>query len=200
MRQWCWCSPTQHTTSGLPIPMVPRLHQNNAYIKRKLRVWRCQRCIALVRAPHLPVRVSKLSHFMGGRIGLRMEICEISGLTIPMVLRLHQTMLISKGSYRYGKLENVLSLSVQKQYLPVRARKLPRFIGGSIGSGIEICENSGLPIPMVTRLHQSNGHIKMKLRVWRAQKCIDFVGAETVLTSAGPQTTLFHGGQYRVGN
>ena len=33
----------------------------------------------------------------------------------------------------------------------------------------------------------------------RAQKCIALVGAETVLTSAGPQTTPFHRGQYRVG-
>ena len=34
-------------------------------------------------------------------------------------------------------------------------------------------------------------------RVWRAQKCIALVGAETVLTIAGLQTTSFHGGQYR---
>ena len=65
---------------------------------------------------------------------------------------------------------------------------------------MEICEISGLPIPMVPRLHQSNGYIKRKLRVWRAQKCIALVGAETVLTRAGPQTTPFHGGQYRVIN
>ena len=34
--------------SSLPIPMVPRLHQWNGYIKRKLRAWRVQKCIALV--------------------------------------------------------------------------------------------------------------------------------------------------------
>ena len=61
---------------------------------------------------------------------------------------------------------------------------------------MKICETSDLPIPMVPRLHQSNGYIKSKLRVWRAQKCNALVGAETVLTSAGPQTTPFHGGQY----
>ena len=87
---------------------------------------------------------------------------------------------------------------VQKQHLPVLGRKLPHFMGGSIATGMEICETSGLPIPMVQRLQQSNGYIKRKLRVWRAQKCIALVGAETVLTSAGPQTTPFHGGQYRV--
>ena len=51
---------------------------------------------------------------------------------------------------------------------------------------------------MVPRLHQCNGYIKRKLRVWRVQKCIALVGADTVLTSAGPQTTPCHGEQYRV--
>ena len=60
--------------------------------------------------------------------------------------------------------------------------------------------NFGPTNSMVPRLHQSNSHIKRKLRVWRAQKCIALIGAETVLTSAGPQTTPFHGGQYRDGN
>ena len=35
---------------GGPITMVPCLHQSNIYIKRKLRVWRDQKCIALVGA------------------------------------------------------------------------------------------------------------------------------------------------------
>ena len=73
-------------------------------------------------------------------------------------------------------------------------------MGGSIGSRMEICENLGLPIPMKPRLHQSNGYIKKKLRLWKAQKCIALVGAEVVLTGAGTQTTPFHGGWYGVGN
>ena len=89
---------------------------------------------------------------------------------------------------------------MEKLHLPVRVCKLPRFVGGSIGPTMEICETSGLPIPMVLHLHQNNGHTKRKLRVWTARKCIALVGEETVLTSAGPQITLFHGGQYRVGN
>ena len=59
----------------------------------------------------------------------------------------------------------------------------------------EICETSGLPNPMVPHLQQCNGYIKRKLREWRAQKCIALVGADTVLTSAGPLTTPYHGGQ-----
>ena len=78
--------------------------------------------------------------------------------------------------------------------------KLPRFRDDNIGPRIEICEFSGLPIPMVPHFHKRNVYIKRKLRVWRTQKYIALVGAETVLTSAGQQTTPFHGGQYTVGN
>ena len=87
---------------------------------------------------------------------------------------------------------------MQIRYLTVRGRKLPRVMGGSIGSREEISETSGLPNPMVPRLHQCNGYSKMKLPAWRVQKCIALVGADTVLTSAGPRTTPCHGGQYRV--
>ena len=62
---------------------------------------------------------------------------------------------------------------------------------------MEICEISGLPMPIVPLLHQSNGNIKWKLRVWRAQKCNALVGGETIVSSAEPQITPFDGGQYR---
>ena len=103
-------------------------------------------------------------------------------------------MVISKGSYGHGEFKNVLPYSVQISHLPVQGRKLPRVMGGSTGSTKEICENSGLPIPMVPRLYQCNGYIKRKLRAWRVQKCIALVVADIALTSAGPQTTPCHGG------
>ena len=89
---------------------------------------------------------------------------------------------------------------MQIPYLPLRGSKVPRFMGGSKGSRMEICEISALPIPMVRRLHQSNGYIKRKLRAWRVQKCIALVGADTVLTTAWKQSTPFHWGQYRALN
>ena len=89
---------------------------------------------------------------------------------------------------------------MQIAYLPVRGRKIPRFIGGSIGFRLEICGTSGLSILIVPRLHQSNGYIKSKLRTWRAPKFITLVGADTVLTSAGPQSTPLHGGLYKALN
>ena len=73
-------------------------------------------------------------------------------------------------------------------------------MGISVGPRMELCETSGLPIPMVSRLHQSNGYTTSKLRVWRAQKCNALVGTETVLTSAEQQTTPFHGGKCRTKN
>ena len=115
--------------------MVPRLHQCNGYIKRKLRGWRVQKCIALV------------------------------GADIALTSAGPQTTPCHGGQYRVHQ---------------------------------GICETSGLPIPMVPRLHQCNGYIKRKLRAWRVQKCIALVDADIALTSAGPQTTRCHGGQYRV--
>ena len=89
---------------------------------------------------------------------------------------------------------------MQIPYLPVRGRKLPRFMGSSIWPRMEICETSNLPIPMVPRFHQRNGYIKRKVGYWRVQKCIARVVADTVLTSAGPVTTPFYWGQYRAQN
>ena len=84
-------------------------------------------------------------------------------------------------------------------YLPLRGCKLPRFMGG-IRPRMEICGNSGLHIPMVKRLQQTNGYIKRKLQAWRVQKCIALVGADTVLITAWPQSTPFHWGWYREPN
>ena len=65
---------------------------------------------------------------------------------------------------------------------------------------MEICEISALPIPMVPRLHQSNGYIIRKVRALGVQKCIALVGADTVLTTAWKETIPFHVGLYRAKN
>ena len=80
-----------------------------------------------------------------------------------------------------------------RTYLLVEA-KYPVSLGGGIGHQMEICEISGLPIPMIPRLYLSNGYIKRKLRAWTVQNCIDLGGADAVLTSAWKQSTPFHGG------
>ena len=144
--------------------------------------------------PYLPVYGRKLPRLMGGNIGSRKEICEASGLPIPMDSIFTKAMVMSKGSYGHEELKNLIHRLVQIPYLPERRRKLPRIMGVRVGSRKEICESSGLQIPMGPRLHQSNGYMKRKLRAWRVQKCIALVGADTILTSAGPQTTPCHWG------
>ena len=78
------------------------------------------------------------------------------------------------------------------------AGKLPRLIRSGTLPRTESCANWGGPIAMVPC--QGNIYIQRKLRVWREQKCIPLVGAETPLTCAGRQTTPFHAGRYRAKN
>ena len=60
---------------GLSFTMVPYLHHNNAYIKRKLRVWRAIKCnFLVVQQPYQLVWACKLPHVMLRRIGPTTEI------------------------------------------------------------------------------------------------------------------------------
>ena len=151
----------------------------------------------LVQISYLSLRGSKVPRFMGVVQGPEWKYAKLRSHQSPWYSVCIKTMVISKGSYGHGEFKNVLPQSVQIPYLPLRGSKVPRFMGGSIGPRMEICETSALPIYMISRLHQSNGYIKRKLRAWRVQKCIALVGADTVLTSWGPETTLFQGRQYR---
>ena len=69
----------------------------------------------------------------------------------------------------------------------MRAVKIPRLEGGSIGTRTESCINWDGPISMVPCLHQGIIYTIRKPRVWRNQKCIPIVGAITQLTCAGCQ-------------
>ena len=82
----------------------------------------------------------------------------------------------------------------------MRAVKIARLDGGSIGPSTESCINCDGPISMVPFLHQENIYIKRKLRVWRDQKCIPSVGAITPLNCAGRHNTPSRGRQYRAQN
>ena len=53
---------------------------------------------------------------------------------------------------------------------------------------------------MVPCLHQGNIYTKRKLREWRDHKGIPLVGAKTILTCAGRQTTTSRVRQYRAQN
>ena len=144
------------------------------------------------------MRVRKLPRVMGGSTGSSKEICETSGIPIPMVPRLHQCNGYIKRKLLVWRVQKCIALVGADIALTSAGPQTTPCHGGSTGSTKEICETSGLPIPMVPRLHQCNGYINRKLRAMRVQKCIALVGADIALTSAGPQTTPCHVGQYRV--
>ena len=89
---------------------------------------------------------------------------------------------------------------MQKPYLPVRAVKIPRLEGGSIGPRTKSCVNWDRPIAMVPCLNKGNIYTERKLRVWRDQKCIPLVGAKTILTCANRRNTPSRGRQYTAQN
>ena len=74
---------------------------------------------------------------------------------------------------------------------------IPRLEGGSIGPRMESCINCERLISMVPCVHQGNIYIKRKLRIWRDQKCIPFVGGITAVNCAGRHNTPSRGRKYR---
>ena len=143
------------------------------------------------------MRGRKLLRFMGGSIGPKMEILETSGLPIPIVQRLHQSNGYIKRKLRIWRAQKCIALVSAETVLTSAGSQTTPFHGVQYLAEMEIFETSGLPITIVQHLHQNNGYIKRKLRLWRAHKCIALVSAKAALTSAGPQSTPFLGGQYR---
>ena len=79
----------------------------------------------------------------------------------------------------------------------VRAVKVHRLEGSSIGPRTESRVNWDGPISMVPCLHQGNIYIQRKLRVWRDQKSVPLVGGITPLNGAGRQNSPSRGREYR---
>ena len=147
---------------------------------------------------HLPVRGRKLPRVMGGSTGSTKEICETSCLPIPMVPRLHQCNGYIKRKLRAWRVQKCNALVGADIALTCAGPQTTPCHGGQYRVYQGNMRTFGPPIPMVPRLHQCNGNIKMKLRALRVQKCIALVVADIAFTSAGPQTIPCHGGQYRV--
>ena len=111
-----------------------------------------------VQTPYLPLRGSKLPHFLGGIIGHRMKMCETSTLQISMVPRLHQSNGFMKRKLRAWRIQKCIALVGADTVLTTAWKQSTPFHGGCIGPRMEICEISALAIPMVPHLHQSNGY------------------------------------------
>ena len=112
---------------------------------------------------------------------------------MAMVPCLHKGNIYTKRKLRVRRDQKCIPLVGAIIPLTVRAVKISRLEGGSIGPSTESCINCDGPISMVPCLHQGNIYNKRKLRVWRDQKCIPLVGAITPLTSAGRRNTPSRG-------
>ena len=81
---------------------------------------------------------------------------------------------------------------MQKAHLAVRVSKLPGFMQRRNLPSVQIFRKSGLPFSEVPCLHQSNLHMKRKLREWRTPKCNPCFGAESPPRSTRMHSTRFH--------
>ena len=183
----------------LLIAMVPCLHQSNVYIKRKLRLWRAQKCNFLVGAKTVPTgTVPQTTPFYAAwYMADNAKILRKFGSTYR-----HGTMFAPKQCLYQNEDTAVESPKI------ARAKTVPigtdlqttRCHKRHIGLTMEIFGNLGLPITMVSCLHQSNVYIKRKLQLWRAQKCNFLVGKKIVPTGTVPQTTPFYAAWYMADN
>ena len=181
--------------------MVTCLHQGNIYTKRKLRVWRDQKCIPLVGAitplkceghQNTPSRGRQYRAHNGkfGKLGRTYG---------------HGTVFAPR-KYVYQK--EATGMERPEMYSVSRCNNPTYLFGCHITSsrgGQYTAQNGKFgnwdgPMAMVLCFHQGNMYTKRKLRVWRDQKCIPLVGATTPLNCEGRQNTPSRGRQYRARN
>ena len=113
-----------------PISMVPCLHQGNIYIKRKLRVWRNQKCIPLVGAI-TPLNCAVRHNTPSRSIGPRTESLVIWDGPMAMVPCLHQGNIYTKRKLRVWRDQKCIPLvgaiipltCAGRQNTPSRRRK-----------------------------------------------------------------------------
>ena len=75
----------------------------------------------------------KSSPLLGGRYGIDNEkMQKFRAPQSPWYRVCTKAMVTSEGSYVYGELKKVLPSSVQKTPLPVRGRKIARYMGGGM--------------------------------------------------------------------
>ena len=197
--------------------MVPCLHQGNIYIQRKLRVWREQKCIPVV-GGETPLTCAgrQTTRLMGDGIGPRAETCVNWVGPITTVPCLHQGNVYIKRKLRVCRAQKCIPQVGAETLLTCACRQTtPSHVGryraenGNLSKLGWTCRHGTVFAPRQCLyqnkaadmcLHQGNIYIQRKLRVWREQKCIPLVGAETPLTCAGQQTTPCHGGRKRADN
>ena len=158
----------------------------NIYTKRKLRVWRDQKCIPLVGAI-TPLTCAGRSNTPSrwrpyrAQNGKLVKLGRTCGHCTVFALRKYLHHKEATGMER----PEMYSANRWNNHITARAIKILRLEGGSIGPRTESWVNWDGPVTMVPCFHQGNIYTKRKLRVWRDQKCIPLVGGTTPLTCAG---------------
>ena len=176
----------------LPIAMVPCLHQDNDYIKRKLRVCRAQKCNLLVGAKTVPPGMGlQTIRFLTAQCMADNGNLRDLDLPINMVPCLHQDNDYFKRKLRVCRAQKCNLLVGEKTVPPGVGLQTIRFLTAQCMADNGNLRDLDLPIAMVPCLHQDNYYIKRKLRVCRAQKCNLLVGAKTVPSGTGLQTIRF---------
>ena len=165
-----------YETSGLPISMTPHLHQSSGYKKRKPRVLRAQKSIALFGAGTVLTSAGPqtipfhLGQYRAGNGNMwNFGPTNLHGTTFARNQWLDQKEATGMEA------QKCIALVGAETVLPVRGQKLPRFMRDSIEFGMEICEIYEIlcvPIGMVPRFHKRNVHIKRKLRVWTTKNAL----------------------------
>ena len=187
---------------GIPIAMVPCMHQGNFYIKRKLWVWKAQKCISLVGGEsQLTSAGGKLPRLMVGGIRPRTETCVSWGGPIAMVPCLQQGNVYIKRKLRVWRAQKCIPLVGAKTPLTCASRQNTPSHEGRYRAEYRNLRKSGWTYRYGTVFcTKAIFYITRKLQVWRVQKCNPLVGAGNPLSCAGWQTTQTHGGQYRAEN
>ena len=165
----------------LPIAMVPCLHQDNDYIKRKLRVCRAPKCNFLVGAKTVPPGTGlETIRFLTAQCMADNGNLRDLDLPIAMVPCLHQDNDYIKRKLRVCSAPKCNLLVGAKTVPPGTGLQTIRLLTAQCMADNGNLRDLDLPIALVPCLHQDNHYIKRKLRVCRAQKCNLLVGAKTV--------------------
>ena len=176
----------------LPIAMVPCLHQDNDYIKRKVRVCSAQKCNLLVGAKTVPPGTGlQTIRFLTAQCMTDNGNLRELDLPIARVPCLHQDNDYIKRKLRVCRAQKCNLLVGAKTVPPGTRLQTIRFLTAQCMADNGNLRDLDLPIAMVPCLHQDNDYIKRKLRVCRAQKCNLLVGAKTVPPGTGLQTIRF---------
>ena len=178
--------------------MVPCLHQGNVNIKRKLRGWRAQKCLRLVSAEtSLPCAGRQAIPSERGRYRAENGILCKMGWTYC-----HGTVFAArqchiKRNLRVWRDQKCICLVGAETALTCVGRQTTPSEGGRHRAENRNLRKLGWTYRQCTMFAPRQCLYQKETRVWKAQKCICLVSAETPLTCAGQEITSFPGGRYR---